>query len=216
MRRPEFVARQSACPSGLLGRLIGAVMARETASANQFALQLLDLHPTDHVLEVGFGHGVTIARLAAAVSGGFVAGVDPSAGMCRMASRRNRDSIVRKLVDLRQGRAEALPYPDGRFDKVLSVHTLYFWREPDRALAEIRRVLKPAGRLVLAWRYDAEAVRSFPASAYRFHDEAGVLRLLRDAGFCNVRVVLRTHEGAVLHLAAASAVESGPLPVLSA
>lgn len=205
MRRPDFVARQSACPSGLIGRLIGSVMARETASANEFALQHLDVHPTDHVLEIGFGHGVTIARLAAAVSGGSIAGVDPSPAMCRMASRRNRASIQRGIVEVRQGRAEALPYPDGRFDKALSVHTLYFWREPERALAEIRRVLRADGRLVLAWRYDPEAVRCFPAPVYRFHDEAGVLRLLGDAGFHRARVVVHTRGGVVLHLAAATA-----------
>jgi hypothetical protein len=52
LRRPETIARQSACPSGLLGRLIGSIMARETARANTFALELLDLQPTDRVLEV--------------------------------------------------------------------------------------------------------------------------------------------------------------------
>ena len=142
MRRPELVARQSACPSGLLGRLIGHVMAWETATANEAALELLEPQPADHVLEVGFGHGATIARVAAAVSRGLVAGVDPSAEMCRMATRRNRQAVAGGRVALRQAAVEALPYPDGSFDKVLAVHTLYFWREPERALSEIRRVLK--------------------------------------------------------------------------
>ena len=51
MRRPEFIARQSRCPSGLLGRFIGRVMAVETAEANSELLALLDLRPTDHVLK---------------------------------------------------------------------------------------------------------------------------------------------------------------------
>ena len=105
MRRPEFVARQSACPSGLLGRLIGHVMARETVTANETALELLELQPADHVLEVGFGHGAMIARVAAAVSGGRVAGVDPSAEMCRMAGRRNRRAVASGKVELRRGRS---------------------------------------------------------------------------------------------------------------
>src|SRR5262245_62186626 len=102
MRRPELVARQSACPSGLLGRLIGQVMSRETAAANEAALELLGPEPADHVLEVGFGHGATIARVAAAVSRGLVAGVDPSAEMCRMAARRNRRAVAEGRVELRQ------------------------------------------------------------------------------------------------------------------
>lgn len=120
LRRPEFIARQSACPSGLVGRVIGSIMARETAQANTFAVELLDLQANDRVLEVGFGHGATIAQMASAVSDGLVAGVDPSAAMCRMASKRNRESIRRGRVEVREGRAETLPYPDCSFDKVLS------------------------------------------------------------------------------------------------
>ena len=188
MRRPELIARQSACPSGVLGRLIGRIMAVETAEANRIAVELLDLVPTDHVLEIGFGHGATIARMAATVSSGFVAGVDPSAAMCRMASRRNRRHVARGLVELRQGRAEALPYPDTRFDKLLSAHTLYFWPDLDRPLAEAYRVLKPGGRLVIAYRNDPEAARSFPASVYHFRENTQIEHALRASGFSGVRI----------------------------
>lgn len=123
MRRPEFVARQSALPSGFLGRLIGHVMARETAAVNEAAVALLDLRPADRVLEVGFGHGATIARMAAAGRGGHGAGVDPSAEMWAMASRRNHRAIEAGRVTLRQAGVEALPFPDHSFDKVLLVHT---------------------------------------------------------------------------------------------
>src|SRR5260221_10670655 len=101
-------------------------MARETVTANETALELLDLQTAQHVLEVGFGHGATIARVAAAVSRGLVAEVDPSAEMCRMATRRNRPAVASGRVELHQASVEALPFPDGSFDKVLSVHTLYF------------------------------------------------------------------------------------------
>lgn len=201
MRRPEFIARQAACPSGLVGRLLGRIMAVETADANRTAVELLDLRPTDRVLEVGFGHGATVARLASAVREGQVAGVDVSEAMLRLASGRNRADIARGLVELRLASAEDLPYPDGCFDKALCVHTLYFWREPDRAMAEIRRVLTGPGRLVLAWRHDREALRSFPESIYRFHDQDGVRRLLSSAGFGVPRFVERAHGGALLHFA---------------
>ncbi len=179
-------------------------MALETAGANQTAVELLELRPTDHVLEVGFGHGATVARVASAVSRGHVAGVDVSEEMLRLASCRNRVEIDRGLVALRLASAERLPYPDGRFDKVLSVHTLYFWHEPERALSEIRRVLKTPGRFVLAWRHDPQALRSFPETVYRFHDEERVLELLARAGFPSVRIVHRTHGVTVLRLAVAS------------
>jgi ubiquinone/menaquinone biosynthesis C-methylase UbiE len=198
VRRPEFVARQSACPSGLLGRLIGHVMARETVTANETALGLLDLQPADHVLEVGFGHGATIARVAAAVSRGFVAGVDPSPEMCRMAARRNRQPVASGSVELRQASVEALPFPDDSFDKVLSVHTLYFWPDLFRPFAEIQRALKPGGRLVVAYRSDPAAAQSFPAPVYRFRGEAEVEDALRTSAFSEVRTLRRPSGDALI------------------
>ena len=64
MKRPTFIARQSARPSGLLGRLIAGIMAKETADLNEHAIRLLAASPPDRVLEIGFGHGRTIERLA--------------------------------------------------------------------------------------------------------------------------------------------------------
>jgi ubiquinone/menaquinone biosynthesis C-methylase UbiE len=115
-------------------------MARETAAANEAAVEPLELRPADHVLEVGFGHGATIARVAAAVSGGLVAGVDPSDEMYRMAARRNRSAIEAGRVELGRVTAEALPCPDAAFEKVLAVHTVYFWASLVPPLREIRRV----------------------------------------------------------------------------
>lgn len=193
MRRPELIARQSACPSGLLGRLIGFVMAKETAAVNEAAIERLRLEPSDRVLEVGFGHGVTIARAAAAVSGGFVAGIDPSGEMLRMASRRNRRAIHAGRVELRQAVAEAIPYPDQFFDKVLAVHTAYFWASLDRPFREMARVLRAGGLLVLVHRTDGAAASTFPASIYRFRSMVEVDAGLNQAGLaveeCEQRVL---------------------------
>jgi hypothetical protein len=54
VRRPEFIARQSARPSGILGRAIAWIMARETAADNAAARRLLEITPTDHVLELAY------------------------------------------------------------------------------------------------------------------------------------------------------------------
>src|SRR6185503_1480909 len=101
-------------------------------------------------------------------------------------------------VELKQGRAEELPYTDLSFDKALAVHTLYFWPDLLRPLAELRRVLTPAGRLVIAYRTDPEAARSFPPAVYRFRDEAEVAAALGASGFTGIRTYRQENGGAVV------------------
>jgi SAM-dependent methyltransferase len=199
VRRPAFVARQSRCPTGLLGRLIGYIMSAETAEANAEALTILDLQPGDRVLDVGCGHGRTIEHAATSVAVGLVAGIDRSEEMARMAARRC-------LHLLREGRAGVmvsdsayLPFRSRRFDKALSVHTVYFWRDPKAHLREIRRVLRDGGRFVLGCRPKGDAgSEDFPESVYTFYTAEEVRGLLEASGFERVDI---THAPSALIMA---------------
>lgn len=99
MRRPEIIARQARCPSGVLGHAIARVMALETAADNTRAIELLELRPMDHILEVGFAHGRTIRAIANLARNGFVAGVEISQRMLGMAGRFNRALIEQGRVE---------------------------------------------------------------------------------------------------------------------
>jgi SAM-dependent methyltransferase len=193
MRRPEFIARQSRCPTGLLGRLIARVMAKETAEANTHLLALAELRPNDHVLELGFGHGRTAERAAGAVPGGFVAGVDLSDDMVRMASKRLRPFVDAGRAQLQRADSAHLPYDARRFDKVYALHTLYFWPNPAEHLSEVHRVLKPGGRFVLGFTpgEDEQARASFPATVYRFYGIDEVRTFMEEAGFDDLAMIHR-------------------------
>jgi len=189
MRRPDFVARQGRCPSGVLGAVIGRFMAHETMRENAIAIELLRLEPTDRVLELGFGHGRTIRSIVERVAEGHVAGVDFSATMLRLASSVNRDAIAQGRVELQQGDSISLVYPDQVFDKLLAVHTIYFWENPAAHLRECRRVLRPSGLLVLGFRPREQAqIADFPATVYNFRSVAEICELLRAAGFATSEV----------------------------
>jgi ubiquinone/menaquinone biosynthesis C-methylase UbiE len=194
MRRPEFIARQSRCPTGLWGRFIARVMAAETAEANAHLLSLLNPQPTDHLLEIGFGHGRTIERAAALVPHGFVAGVDLSEEMIRMATHHLRQLIREQRVDLQLGDSAHLRYPDGRFDRVYSLHTLYFWSDPQEHVREIYRVLKPGGCFMIGFspRDDEKASANFPATVYRFYTSDEVRDLLDQVGFRDIDMIPRS------------------------
>lgn len=188
MRRSNLLARQGRFPSGLLGQVVGRIMARETHAANLVALDLLDLAPDDRVLEVGFGHGRTLAAAARAVTEGRLAGVDPSEVMMQIARRRNAEALRAGRMELKLGMSHHLPYEDAAFNKAYAVHTIYFWARPERDLAEIHRVLRPGGRLVLGYRpgEDAGFARDFPAEIYNIRSVAEVEGLVSAAGFSGV------------------------------
>jgi ubiquinone/menaquinone biosynthesis C-methylase UbiE len=165
-------------------------MAIETEAQNRRALQMLELEQASLVLEIGFGHGRTLARAAELAPGGFVAGIDPSAAMVEMAQRYNGNSIAKGVVEVRQASSERIPYPDETFDRVFAVHTLYFWKDPLAHLKEIRRVCRARGRFVLVFgpKEDEQAVASFPKSVYRFCSIDEIEELLSEAGFHNVKI----------------------------
>jgi SAM-dependent methyltransferase len=193
VQRPTFVARQAGNPSGILGRLIAWIMERETAAPNAQAIAALAPGPGDRVLEVGFAHGRTIEELARLTPRGFVAGIDHAPEMVELASRRCARLIAEGRVDLKCADSRTLPFADRSFDKVLAVHTVYFWSEPAIHLREIARVLQPDGVAVLGFRPASDpGCRDFPASVYTFYEPAELIALLDGAGFAGVTTDERT------------------------
>lgn len=160
----EWFFGQFARPSGLGGRLAGALMARGNALVNNWAVELLDVQPTDRVQDVGCGPSVAVAHAAAKATRGLVAGVDHSRVMIEQATRRNQAEVHAGRVELRVGSAEALGYPDADFHKVCAVNNAMFWASVEGGLRELHRVLAPGGRLVVILRERLKAGGRFDRS----------------------------------------------------
>jgi ubiquinone/menaquinone biosynthesis C-methylase UbiE len=97
------------------------------------------------VLEIGVGSGLNLPFYAA---GTQVTGIDPSARLLSMAREAATDRS--KAVELIEGTAEAIPLPEGTVDTVVTTWTLCSIPDHAKALSEVRRVLKPGGRLLFA------------------------------------------------------------------
>ena len=98
------------------------------------------------VLEVGVGTGLNLPLYPAGRVTEIVA-TDPNPNMLWQA--RARAALLRVPVQLLQASAEALPFRDQGFDTVVATLVFCSVDDPDRGLAEIRRVLRPGGRLLM-------------------------------------------------------------------
>ena len=112
-------------PRGFLGRLGGIIMARTNEECGSWVIKLLDIGPSESVLEVGFGPGVIIQRLSNLA--GHVAGIDPSHEMLQQARVRNAEAIGSGRVDLRYGCVETLPFDNNTFDKAIAINSMQVW-----------------------------------------------------------------------------------------
>jgi SAM-dependent methyltransferase len=101
----------------------------------------------ESVLDVGTGTGVV--AVTAARAGARVTGLDLTPALLEQA-RENSRIAGRDEIVWTEGDAEALPYPDASFDVVLSQFGHMFAPRPDIVVAQMRRVLKPGGRIALA------------------------------------------------------------------
>jgi len=135
-----------ALPMGWRGWLAGRFMLVNDNKQAE-VLDALDPRPDSRILEVGFGPGGLIRSLRKRTPTATISGVDPSADMVAFASRRNRDG----RVELRVGTASQTGYPDQSFDYVLSVRNVAIWPSLEDGLAELHRVVRPGGTVLIAW-----------------------------------------------------------------
>jgi SAM-dependent methyltransferase len=173
----RFQARQFARPSGWIGRrLIAPWLDRISAPMRRLVLERLDPRPGERVLDLGFGGGGLLADLLR--RGCVVVGVDVSQAAVARARRRF------PAAELCLASAERLPLNDASVDKAASLNSLYFWPDAGEAMGELARVIRPGGRLVLAFE-PPEELRKWPGHrfGFRLYAEAEVRAMLAAAGF---------------------------------
>jgi len=180
-------------------RAAGSYEASFATATRQFLPALLDaaaIGPGQSVLDVACGPG--FAAAAAAARGATVRGLDFSASMLGVARGRHPG------IAFDQGDAEALPYPDGSFDAVVSNFGIHHVPHPILALRQARRVLRSGGMLAftiwaapdenIAWKLVFEAIRrcgdpaasKAPAPGGGFATRADCYAALEKAGFAGI------------------------------
>ncbi len=179
-RLRRVLSDQLSRPSGLAGRVVAAGMNRGNRDFNARAIERLDVRPGTRVLDLGFGGGLTFGPLLE--RGATVVGVDRASDMVAAASARHRAEVEAGRVAVHTGDVLALPLEDAAVDRVLTVNTVYFWRDLAPALGEVHRVLAPGGRVVIGIR-DGAVMERVDLAVFTLRPPEEIAAALETAGF---------------------------------
>lgn len=161
---------------------------------NDFVVDLVDPVAGERVVDIGAGIGA--GALRAAATGAHVIAVEPTPFMRQLLTVRRMISRRRSNIEVVDGAAERIPVADQSIDAVWAVNTMHHWVDSERGIAEIARVLRPNGRVLLVDEVftdpshpDHRRSRSDHASrrhGFTMVDADQMGRLLRTAGFIDV------------------------------
>jgi len=156
-------------PSSGPGRMLARSMNASHDKLTRWGLNRVEIEPGFTMLDVGCGGGRTIETLGSVAPEGQVFGVDYSSASVAVARERNRASIERGRVDIREGVVSSLPFADHTFELVTAVETHYYRADLPGDVREVMR------------------------AAYLTPEQHG--RLLSDAGYRDVEVFTEQAHG---------------------
>jgi ubiquinone/menaquinone biosynthesis C-methylase UbiE len=187
----KFLSKQLCHPSGIIGRVVlPRLFNSRNAVLNDFTLECLALQPNDRVLEVGFGGGYLLGRMATIITDGTIAGIDVSPAMVAFCEKRYRSLIRDGRLDIRCASVEALPYPPEYFTQVCTVNTIFYWRNASQAISELWRVLADSGTLVICFTCKKSLEnRKFTKHGIVLYEVDQVHQLMESAGFHKINMV---------------------------
>lgn len=150
-RLQTWIDSQYENPRGIVGTYIGEKMVRQHRVEVDWTIEQLQIQPNDCILDLGCGAGDALARLLQTDGTVRVTGLDRSPTIVRSALRRNRAAVRGQRAAVVEGNIGTIPIQDEQFDRVFSIHTIYFWEDVPAVLAAIDRILKPGGSFVITY-----------------------------------------------------------------
>lgn len=130
-------------------RIETSYLTPDVVEQRRQVIAALDLRAGEAVLDIGSGPGLLAVEMAVVLGvGGRVAGTDISPSMLELAAARSMPAGAAPVEFHRAG-VDALPFPDGSFDVAVSTQVLEYVDDIAGALAEMRRVLRPGGRVLV-------------------------------------------------------------------
>jgi len=121
------------------------------ASRFTWTLELLNIQPGDHVLEIGCGHGVAVCAIGDLLVDGRIIAIDRSYDMVELARHKNRSHLKSGKADIRPVSLDQADFGGDRFNRIFAINVSLFEQQADCELDIIKGTLAPGGRLIVVY-----------------------------------------------------------------
>jgi ubiquinone/menaquinone biosynthesis C-methylase UbiE len=181
---------QFAFPRGFKGRVLLIIMNMGHKSIYENMAKVLELKPEDDLLEIACGNGHFLKKHASHVHS--IAALDLSELCIKLATKKNKERVLKGSAEFVLGDATRLPWEDNKFSATTAMASFMLFPKPLESLKEMYRVLRPGGRAVVSAEWNAEdgkdhskAVKSYGISLWKEDD---LRNMLKEAGFSDIAI----------------------------
>ncbi|MCZ4243207.1 class I SAM-dependent methyltransferase [Pedobacter punctiformis] len=178
------VAAQLSCPQGEKGLKTAAMMNISNKGMTESAISAMTLQDGNQILEIGPGNANHLEYLLQQAENLAYTGADISPLMIEEASKINASFIQNNQAKFTLTNPDTLPFAAAVFNKVFTVNTIYFWKNPEQFLDEIFRILTPGGTFVLCFA-DKSFMENLPFTPFGFqlYNVDSATELLKKSAF---------------------------------
>ena len=163
----QAIASQLKHPTGEKGIEMANMMHETNINMTRHSIQNLDIAEGNIILELGHGNAGHLEFLFEQAKNLKYYGLEMSELMFQEARQINRNFVSQKQAFFSLYDGNIIPFQDAFFDKLFTVNTLYFWKEPQKFLFEIYRILKSNGTFSLTFAEES-FMKQLPFTAYEF------------------------------------------------
>ena len=181
MRFSTYFSKQAKKPAGIFGRFfMSRIFDKGNLELNNFVKETLSIKKSDHILEIGCGTGSLLKITADELENGIVEGIDFSKTMISMAKKKNKKHIGKKKAIIRLGNFDELQFENNSYDKIFSVNTIYFWKNPVITISKAFDLLKANGMIVLGFHNKEEMEKmDLDENIFQLYSLQDVIKLLK-------------------------------------